>query len=459
MSKQVTGCLAILALSGRLLGQASVSPSDAEVKPVPETLAAILARAIAEELKEGDLPAVESRFDAQMAIQLPDSRFREAWAAFAAQAGRLTSCADVRTLVKGPYTLAFTNCAFEHGKAELRFTFAPDGRLAGFFFVPADARPPWSAPGYVTTSSFREREVNVVSGTMILPGTLTLPEGAGPFPGVVLVHGSGPQDRDESIGQVRPFQDLAQGLASRGIAALRYEKRTKAYQKELAGKPDLTIREEVIDDAVAAVRLLRGTPGVDPRRVIVVGHSLGGLLAPRIALDARLGGAVILAAPSRPMPVVVRDQAHALVARGTSEIQKLAAPGILREAKALEDVYAGRPGPPSGMILGAPIAYWLDLEAQAPLKDARSLAAPLLVLQGARDDQVTMADFSGWRRALAGRPLVTLKSYPTLDHLFVAGNGRSFAAESPKAGHVAAEVIEDVAAFVKKVPPSADGTP
>jgi fermentation-respiration switch protein FrsA (DUF1100 family) len=322
------------------------------------------------------------------------------------------------------------------------------------------SRPDWTAPAYVTQSAFREREVQVVSGPMSLPGTRSMPAGDGPFPGVVLVHGSGPQDRDETIGGFRPFQDLAQGLASRGIAVLRYEKRTKVYQKELAGTRDLTIRQEVIDDALAAMKLLRETPGVDARRVFLAGHSLGAILAPRIGvLDGSLAGVVLLAAPSRPMSEVVRDQARSLLEPGATETERLAAPGILKEADALVDVYAGRPGPPSGMILGASVSYWLDLKSYLPVETARSLHGPLLILQGERDYQVSMADFKGWKKALSGRAGVVLKSYPALNHLFAFGEGRSTPAEYEKPGHVAAVVVEDIAAFVKKSPPSAVRAP
>src|ERR1039457_2623458 len=98
--------------------------------------------------------------------------------------------------------------------------------------------------------------------------------------------------------------------------------------------------------------LLRATPGVDGRRVFLAGHSLGAILAPRIGVrDGSLAGVVLLAAPSRPMSEVVRDQARSLLEPGATEAQRLAAPGVSKEASALADVYAGRPGPPSGLIL------------------------------------------------------------------------------------------------------------
>ena len=149
------------------------------------------------------------------------------------------------------------------------------------------------------------------------------------------------------------------------------------------------------------------------------------------------------------MSEVVRDQAAWLAGPGASHAQRSAAPAIRKEADALANLYAGRPDPLSGPILGASGSYWLDLEAQRPVDAARSLGRPILILQGERDYQVTMKDFAGWKKALLGRKDATLKSYSKLNHFFVAGEGRSGPEEYQKPGHVAVEVDEDVAAFVR----------
>src|SRR5262249_29401225 len=158
------------------------------------------------------------------------------------------------------------------------------GRIAGLRFrPPAAPAAPYSPPAYVTPASYTETEFTVGSGDWPLPGTLEMPVGAGPFPALVLVQGSGPNDRDETLFGNKPFKDLALGLASRGVAVLRYDKRTKVYQAKLAGVPGLTVTEEVVEDALAAVKTLRAQPRIDPARVFVLGHSLGGMLIPRIA--------------------------------------------------------------------------------------------------------------------------------------------------------------------------------
>src|SRR5690242_5008467 len=107
---------------------------------------------------------------------------------------------------------------------------------------------------YVNHDAFTEEEVIVSSSGFSLPGTLSIPKGDGPFPVIVLVHGSGPHDRDETIYGNKPFRDLAWGLASKGIAVMRYEKRAKVAPMSYANKI-FTVKEEVTDDAIAALQL------------------------------------------------------------------------------------------------------------------------------------------------------------------------------------------------------------
>ena len=136
-----------------------------------------------------------------------------------------------------------------------------------------------------------------------LPGTLFLPNGVEKAAAVVLVHGSGPNDRDETLGPNRPFRDLATGLATRGIAVLRYDKRTKVYPESFAGLKNPTVKDEILDDVSAALEFLKSRPEIDADRITITGHSLGGTLAPRIAAaNPSVSKIVILAGAARPLP-------------------------------------------------------------------------------------------------------------------------------------------------------------
>src|SRR5215831_9873048 len=167
---------------------------------------------------------------------------------------------------------------------------------------------PRQPPPKPSSNRFTEEAVTVGGDEWALSGTLSMP--IGPIAGaVVLVHGSGPNDRDETVGANAPFRDLAWGLADRGVAVLRYEKRTRAHAAQLATVETFTVREETTDDAIRAAALLRAHDRIDPKRIFVLGHSLGGTVAPRIAAEDRaLAGIVIMAGSTRPLADVARDQ-------------------------------------------------------------------------------------------------------------------------------------------------------
>ena len=305
-------------------------------------------------------------------------------------------------------------------------------------FAPGQAE--WQRPAYSKSEAFREREATVGEREWKLPGTLTVPVGAGRFPGVVLVHGFGPNDRDHTVGGTKMFKDLAEGLASRGIAVLRYEKRTRQYRPAMMGKP-YTVEDDTVEDAVAAAALLRGLPEVNPQRIYVIGYDLGGYITPRIAADdGKLAGLILLAAHTRRLEDVIAGQVEALGATG-NQLEAIRAQA--KRVKTLDEGDASAPP-----ILGLPVSYFLDLKGYEPVAEAKKLGIPILILQGERDFQVTMADFTLWKSGLSGAKGVTLKSYPALNHLLVAGQGPSTEAEYRRPGHVAPEVIEDMAEFV-----------
>ncbi|MGB0514653.1 MAG: alpha/beta hydrolase family protein, partial [Wenzhouxiangellaceae bacterium] len=341
---------------------------------------------------------------------------------------------------------------FERMPLDARISVTGQGRIDGFRIVPASVPPP-EAPA--EAEGVRELEVTVAGD---LPGLLTLPTGDGPFPAVVLVHGSGPNDRDETVGPNRPFLDLARGLAAAGVAVLRYDKRTRVEPDAFRDRA-YSARDEVIDDVLAGLALLRARDDVDSDRLFVLGHSLGGLLGPRIAIEAGdLRGLVLLAAPARPLDDLVVEQVEYIAGLdGEIDPQERGQIDALRSAsKRIDDLDDADSAAPA--MLGLPESYWVDLNAHDPVAGARAFLESgetvLMIAQGGRDYQVTEAgDYSRWSTALNDHPRVLLRLYPDLNHLFIAGEGMATPQEYLRdAGRVHRDVIRDIARFIQQPP-------
>ena len=408
---------------------------------------------------KGDFAAADAHFDARMKSALPEEKLRDVWQTLQKQTGPFKARLQTRVEKQRDYDVVFVTCQFERATLDAKVVFDAARQIAGLFFVPSRAAAgTFSPPPYARADAYCEKDFTVGSGEWPLPATLTLPVGVPtPVPAVVLVHGSGPNDRDETVFANKPFRDLAWGLATRGIAVLRYEKRTRVYAARIAstGITNLTVREETIDDALRAIAQLRETDGIDPKRIFVLGHSLGGMVAPRIAqADPKLAGLIILeGATTRPLEDLMVEQTRYLISRNTQPSAEAEAKlnGVIAEAAKIKNLTAADASR-SMLLLGAPPKYWLDLREHDPLAAARTLKQPLLVLQGGRDYQVTEADFNGWKKALGSRPGVTFKLYPALNHLLVAGEGASTPSEYELPGHVAESVIADIAGWILDAP-------
>jgi dienelactone hydrolase len=419
------------------------------------------ARAFLFALEKGDYPLATREFDATMLKVFGPDKIEAMWAKqLPAQVGAFKQQGPARREQLQGYEIVLITCSFEKALLDARVVFDKEGKIAGLNFVPPAPPAKYEPPAYADPAKFEETEVTVGSGEWALPGTLAMPKGQGPFPAVVLVHGSGPNDRDETLGPNKPFKDLAWGLATRGIAVLRYEKRSKVYGKKIVADPKLeammTVKDETIDDALLAAALLQKTKGIDPKHVFILGHSLGGFLLPRIALAAepkKIAGFISMAGLTRPLDdTIIRQMTYlyGLAGNTLSDEDRKRLQDIkdaVAKVKALTDADKGS----TTKLLGAMPAYWLDLRGYDPAETAKSVKAPMLFLQGERDYQVQTVDLENWKKALGSRRDVEFHLYPKLNHLFYEGEGVLVPLEyMQKHGSVAPYVVDDIASWIGK---------
>lgn len=404
--------------------------------------------ALVEAFAKNDFDYAIGQFSDEMKKAVPKEQLAQIWQSILQQGGKFKQIGEIKQNKIPNGDLFLVYCEFEKISLIARMAINDDNKIIGLYFDPAlAAKNNYLPPSYADSNTFTETEVKIGTGEWVLPATLTLPKGDGPFPVVVLVHGSGPNDRDETVGPNKPFRDIAQGLASQKIAVLRYDKRTKIYGLKLLQIKNFTAKDEVTDDVIAATDLLRKTKGIDAKRIYVLGHSLGGTLIPRIGkADKDIAGLIILAGATRPLEDLVLEQFNyiysldgqlsddekATIAKLKIEVEKV---------KALKNE-------DSGMALGLPVSYWLDLKDYRAADAAKDIKQRMFILQGERDYQVTMVDFNNWKSALTDRKDVQFKSYAKLNHLFIAGEGKSAPTEYQQASHVEKQVIDDIKEWI-----------
>jgi len=306
------------------------------------------------------------------------------------------------------------------------------------FSLPVELRD--DKPGDVV-----QKNITFPSGELQIPATLTTRAATiGRLPLVVLVHGSGPHDRDETIGPNKPFRDLAYGLASAGIATLRYDKRTYAFGSKM-DPLKTTVDEEVIADAVAALRFARAQDEIEPNQVFLLGHSLGGALAPFIVQRVpETRGVILLAAAARPLDELMLEQTRFQMQR-----QGLAKEMIDSRLDEMKKNFAGiRSGQAkeSERIMGASVYYWRDLFGRNQLEAFKNLRQPVLVLQGGKDVQVRKADYD----LLNSTVKAESHWFPDLNHLFMPVEGDPTGSEYGIPGKVSDEVIQVIAAWIAR---------
>ncbi len=310
---------------------------------------------------------------------------------------------------------------------------------------------PYTKPTYDDSNNYVEKQVSFGDGAWKLPATLTVPKGEGPFPVVVLVHGSGPNDRDESLGGLKPFRDIAVGLASQNIAVLRYEKRTLENSTKTALIGNFTIEEEFEQDAFAAARYLKTVSGIDATNIIVLGHSEGGYALPKILQDDNSGifkAGIIMSGCVRPIYELMQEQYEYFMNKGL--ITKEQYEYMKSQVEILKDPSFKPTELPKNYTLGN--AYYFNyMKTYDVLGIAKNLKKPMLVLQGERDYQVSAkTDFEGWKKAFGENKGAEFKLYSKLNHMYTEGEGDSLPNEYYVSANIPQYVIDDIAAFVNK---------
>ena len=291
-----------------------------------------------------------------------------------------------------------------------------------------------------------------------LNGLLTLPDDtAKPVPAVVFVHGSGASNMDEKVGKLTPFKDLAQGLARHGIASVRYDKRSFAHGfKMLRDKGlEVTVKTETIDDAILATELLKKDPRIDPERVFIIGHSMGGMLAPRIdAEGGNYAGLIIMAGSPRKLEEIILDQNEAALRSTKGFVNWIVKKQVAKFAAIFDGMYelSDEEAKKKKMGGGTTLYYFKEMGGHPASGYLLATVKPILIMQGEKDFQATAEkDFAAYKQLLDRKENVTFRLYENLNHAFVPsvyGDIMKAKREYNVEQHISEEVIADIAIWI-----------
>lgn len=292
-----------------------------------------------------------------------------------------------------------------------------------------------------------------------LKGILTLPEDRQTqVPAVVFVHGSGSSNMDEKVGKLTPFKDLAEGLAQLGIASVRYDKRSFAHPFKILREKIITVKEETIEDAIRATELLKRDSRIDKDNIFIAGHSMGGMLAPRI--DAEGGnykGLILMAGSPRRLEEIMLDQNEAVMRSGKGLLQWFVKTQVAKISAMFEGMYelSDEEAKKKKVGNGTTLYYFKEMGEHQSSNYLVKLEKPILIMQGEKDFQATLEnDFAAYKELLNDKKNVTFKVYENLNHLFVPsvyGNIMKAMKEYKVEQHIGKNVIKDLADWIFNV--------
>ena len=293
-----------------------------------------------------------------------------------------------------------------------------------------------------------------------LNGLLTLPENiTEPVPAVVFVHGSGSSNMDEKVGQLTPFKDLAEGLANKGIASIRYDKRSFAHGLKMVRDKStiITVKEETIDDAILATELLKKDSRIDSHNIFIIGHSMGGMLAPRIDSEGgKYKGLIIMAGTPRKLEDVMLEQNEAVLSSTKGLVNWIVRKQVAKLSGLFSGLYelSDEEAKKKKVMGGTTLYYFKEMGEHSVADYLATTKKPMLIVQGEKDFQVSVEkDFNEYKRLLNDKTNVEFRLYENLNHAFVNylySDILKAKQEYNTERHIGEEVVSDIADWIMK---------
>lgn len=375
-------------------------------------------------------------FDESVKSKISEKTLEETIIKLENQLGRFKNVIEINQVQETYYY--FSN--FDKMKLDITLTFNADNKIIGFFFVPHKEFKKENSLG---------KELNIKSNNLELKGTLLIPENDNLKKLVIFIHGSGPNDRDETIFENKPFKNIAESLYEKGIASYRFDKKT--FSNPESFNDESTIDDEVTNDILNVINYFKNDNQFSNYEIIILGHSLGAYLTPRIINKSnKVSKAIMLAGNARSLDKLIIEQYNYLYKLNPTEDLKSELGKLKNQITFLHSKKFNLNSSKENLPLNLSAPYWHSILDYNPLKEFKKVKIPVLILQGERDYQVTMKDFKLWKKSLDNNKKATFISYPKLNHLFISGEKTSTPKEYEIKSEVDKNVINNIYSFIAK---------
>lgn len=375
-------------------------------------------------------------FDENLKVKISENELKEVVNQIENQFGKFEKIIEINN-EKNSW---FYYIEFQYSKLDIKVSFNESQSIIGFFFVPHKEFVKQNRKGV---------DLNILSDNIQLKGTLLIPNEEKFKKIVIFVHGSGPQDRDATLLENKPFRDIAENLYEAGIASYRFDKRT--YSNPQSFNINSTIDDEFTIDVINVINYIKKDSRFKGYEIILLGHSLGGYLLPRIYNRTKqVSKLICLAGNSRPLDQLIIEQLEYLYEIDPSEELQMELDKFKEQVEFLNSQEFNVQSPKEKLPFNMSAYYWKSLLDYNLIKETENIKIPFMVVQGERDYQVSMKDFEFWKQVLNNNKKAFFLSYPKLNHIFMTGEEISVPDEYSIKGNVDANVIEDIKNFIIK---------
>lgn len=398
--------------------------------------------------QERKFEKINPLLDNEMKRVLGESGLEELWDAILMQFGEINKIYESNVEKKDTLFVTRTKVEFEKRSWYLKLVFNRENKISGFFIEPLIM--PYEPPSYANLDAFYEYKKTIQDPKFPIDGILTLPKSKNRVPVIIILGGSGPTDKDLTIGSKRIYKDIAWGLASAGIAVFRFDKRTLTHAKSIAAVSNFSIDDEYLKDARLAIKMLKGQAEIDPNQIYVMGHSLGGHILPYLATKLKgVSGYIGFAANYSSLPALMAYQADFL-SKDLPEQQKEPYKQLKQKAIYARDRFSLN-SPMDSLPDGLTAIYLQSLYHAAPNNHLRSLGKHrFLFIQCEKDYQVPNTELKRWQDSVKDSQgsKTSFISLPLLNHLGCDELGEMSPGSYENPGNVSINLLNEIAQFV-----------